>query len=73
MFINVILVLCASLSLDKGPSTNTFGFNSHNDEKLGVCITVSLVLYIEMIYSIVAHLIGAAINVLLHIFISFDN
>ena len=73
MLINGLPVPCASSSLAKGSSTNNFRFNSHYDEKLGLCINVSLVLYIDMIYSIVAHLNGAAINVLGHMFIASDN
>ena len=60
MFINGLPVLCTSSSLAKGSSTNNFGFNSHYDEKLSLCINVSLALYIDMIYSFVVHLNGAA-------------
>ena len=73
MFINGLPVLCASSSLAKGSSTTNFCFNSHYDEKLGLCINVSLVLYIDMIFSFVAHLNGAAINVFGHIFITSEN
>ena len=66
-------VLCASSFLAKGLSINDFRFNSHYVEKLGFCINVSLVVHIDMIYSIVVHLNGAAINVLGHIFITSDN
>ena len=72
MFIIGLPVLCAFSFLAKGSSISDFRFNSHFDEKLGLCINVSLVVYIDMIYSIVAHLNGAEINVLEHIFITID-